>query len=218
MIPANHVSLSTAVQASIADPNVAAILARSFLGLNLGFAAFGPNGFVGVGYLILPVLSVILQLAQQVMAMPRVQDPQQKAMSQALLVMPLVFAYISFTFPMGAVFYWVVGSIIGIIQQYFIAGWGSLANYLPFLPPDKPRGGVVTVSTGPDGASDSMSPVPDAPAAPLKTSFWEVLQPLEEVGAGGDAAQMGDQTTDATLGTARAQGNESSARRRSRRR
>src|SRR4029079_1238880 len=86
---------------------------------------------------ILPVLSVILQLMVQLMAMPRVQDAQQKAMSQSMLILPLMFAYIGFTFPSGAVLYWVVGSLLSVIQQYVISGWGSLANYLKFLPPDR---------------------------------------------------------------------------------
>jgi len=83
---------------------------------------------------ILGVMSVIFQLIVQLMATPRVQDPQQKAMTQSMLVLPLMFGYLGFTFPAGAVLYWVVGSILSMIQQYVISGWGSLANYLKFLP------------------------------------------------------------------------------------
>lgn len=178
MIEANHQYLSASVQAMIKDPETAQILLRPFLGLSLGTAAYGPGGFAAPQYFILPVLSVILQLVQQVMAMPRVQDPQQKAMSQAMLVMPLVFAYISFTFPMGAVFYWVVGSIIGIVQQYFIAGWGSLVNYLPFLP-DRTTATVVAPAA-PDANVLSSSGSADVAAAPAKLGFWDVLRPLSE--------------------------------------
>jgi len=46
-------------------------------------------------YYILGVLSVLCQLIVQLMAMPRVQDAQQKAMSQTMLIMPLMFAYIA---------------------------------------------------------------------------------------------------------------------------
>jgi YidC/Oxa1 family membrane protein insertase len=182
MIESNHQYLSAGVQAALKDPTVAAILLRPFLGLNLGQAAFGAAGFAGVAYVILPVLSVVLQLVQQIMEMPRVQDPQQKAMSQAMLVMPLVFAYISFTFPMGAVFYWVVGSIIGIIQQYFIAGWGSLVNYLPFLPDRAPTPGAMhaTPAAAPDSNVLSSSGSGDVAAAPAKLGFWDALRPLTE--------------------------------------
>ena len=83
---------------------------------------------------ILGVLSVIFQLIVQLMATPRVQDAQQKAMTQSMLILPLMFGYLGFTFPAGAVLYWVVGSVLSMIQQYVISGWGSLANYLKFLP------------------------------------------------------------------------------------
>jgi YidC/Oxa1 family membrane protein insertase len=122
---------------------------------------------------ILPVLSVVFQLLVQLMSTPRVQDPQQKAMTQTLLFMPLIFGYIGFTFPSGAVLYWVVGSILSVIQQYVVSGWGSLANYLKFLPTDAgffPPPAVVGVSEHEASASH---------AEPVKhADFWEVLQPL----------------------------------------
>jgi YidC/Oxa1 family membrane protein insertase len=179
-IPANHQYLSAGVQEALKDPSVAALLTQPFLGLHLGTGAFEANfsGFNGWEYVVLPVLSVTLQLIQQVMAMPRVQDPQQKAISQAMLIMPLFFAYISFTFPSGAVFYWVVGSVIGIIQQYFTTGWGSLANYLKFLPPDRaPQVPTLT----PVATSDvAVSAGGEAVATQPKLGFWDVLQPLTE--------------------------------------
>ena len=180
MIEANHHLLSAGVQTMLKDPAVAEILLRPFLGLDLGKAAYSATaGFAGITYVILPILSVLLQLVQQVMAMPRVQDPQQKAMSQAMLVMPLVFAYISFTFPMGAVFYWVVGSIIGITQQYFISGWGSLVNYLTFLPERTSATAAVPVAA-PDSNMLASSGSSDVTPAPAKLSFWDVLRPLTE--------------------------------------
>ena len=61
---------------------------------------------------VLGVLSVIFQLIVQLMATPRVQDPQQKAMTQSMLILPLMFGYLGFTFPAGAVLYWVIGSVL----------------------------------------------------------------------------------------------------------
>lgn len=178
-IPANHQYLSAGVQEALKDPSIVAVLTQPFLGLNLGLGAFEGNfsGFNGWNYLVLPILSVTLQLVQQLMAIPRVQDPQQKAMSQAMLIMPLFFAYISFTFPSGAVFYWVVGNVIGIIQQYFTSGWGSLANYLKFLPPDRaPQMPSLTPAT----SDVSVTASGEAVAAQPKLGFWDVLQPLVE--------------------------------------
>ncbi|MGQ9549625.1 MAG: YidC/Oxa1 family membrane protein insertase [Roseiflexus sp.] len=136
-------------------------------------------------YYILPILSVIFQLIVQLMATPRVQDPQQKAMMQSMLILPIVFGYIGFIFPSGAVLYWVVGSILSIIQQYVISGWGSLANYLKFLPTDgglfppvtPPSVQAAAPSTGSGSASAT-----DEPAQ--KVDFWDVLRPLTEARSG----------------------------------
>jgi YidC/Oxa1 family membrane protein insertase len=130
---------------------------------------------------ILPVLSVVLQLIVQLMATPRVQDPQQKAMMQSMLIMPVVFGYIGFTFPSGAVLYWVVGSVLSIIQQYVISGWGSLANYLKFLPAD---GGLfpppipAAASAGAAAGGPAVSGVVSEPSGPR--DFWDLLKPLTE--------------------------------------
>src|SRR4029453_146936 len=70
----------------------------------------------------------------QTCALPILQDAQQKAMTQSMLILPLMFGYLGFTFPAGAVLYWVVGSVLSMIQQYVISGGGSVANYLKFLP------------------------------------------------------------------------------------
>ena len=129
-------------------------------------------------YYILGVLSLVFQLIVQLMAMPRVQDAQQKAMSQSMLILPLMFAYIGFTFPAGAVLYWVVGSILSMIQQYVISGWGSLANYLKFLPPDRglfPPATPVAAAAAGNGSAGLVDETP-------KLSFWDVLRPLTEQG------------------------------------
>src|SRR5262245_3671054 len=120
---------------------------------------------------ILGVLSLVFQLIVQLMAMPRVQDAQQKAMSQSMLILPLMFAYIGFTFPAGAVLYWVIGSVLSMIQQYVISGWGSLANYLKLLPPDAGLFPPVTPVASAASATAAAAPK-------QKRSFWDVLRPL----------------------------------------
>jgi YidC/Oxa1 family membrane protein insertase len=172
MVPEQRVNLSAAAAEQIAEPAVRALFSQPYFGLDLGVAAFGAAGFAGIAYLVLPVLSVLLQLIQQVMAMPRVQDPQQKAVSQAMLFMPLVFGYIAFTFPTGAVLYWVVSSLVGVIQQYFTSGWGSLANYLKFLPPDK-RPLTPTLAAAAPVAAEAAVETP-------QVDFWSVMRPLTE--------------------------------------
>jgi YidC/Oxa1 family membrane protein insertase len=168
-------------------------------------------------FYILPVLSVLFQLIVQLMATPRVQDPQQKAMTQSMLFLPIVFGYIGFTFPSGAVLYWVVGSILSMIQQYFISGWGSLANYLKFLPPDK--GFMPPVSSTPSptneptgiaslGRSATVTPEGSVYSSdePQKLSFWDVLRPLTEQSGDGEDGTEDSGADDAANRPARRSG------------
>jgi YidC/Oxa1 family membrane protein insertase len=170
-------------------------------------------------YYILPVLSVIFQLIVQLMAMPRVQDAQQKMMSQSMLVLPLMFGYIGFTFPSGAVLYWVVGSILSMIQQYVISGWGSLANYLKFLPPDRGLFPPATPSTALAAASASSNGSTLSAAEPAqKVGFWDVLRPLMEREPVVEEQTESDSATEQALSDARRQANQSNPRRRKARR
>lgn len=166
-------------------------------------------------YYILPVLSVIFQLLVQLMAMPRVQDPQQKTMSQTMLVLPIVFGYIGFTFPSGAVLYWVVGSIFSVIQQYLISGWGSLANYLKFLPADRGLFPPATPGIGTAAARGDMTPE-DEPAQ--KLGFWDVLRPLMEQAPTVEEIGESDAATEQALNEVRRQTGQVNPRRRRARR
>ncbi|GAB4425635.1 MAG: YidC/Oxa1 family membrane protein insertase [Chloroflexi bacterium OHK40] len=177
MVPEQRVNLSAGAARMLADPATEAIFSQQLLGvIDYGRPAFGALGFAGLIYLVLPTLSILFQLIQTVMATPRVQDPQQKAMTQMMMFMPLVFGYIAFTFPQGAVLYWVVSSIVGIVQQYFTSGWGSLANYLKFLPPDGKPATAPSLAPALAGAEAE----PAAPATP-RADFWSVMRPLTEV-------------------------------------
>jgi YidC/Oxa1 family membrane protein insertase len=64
---------------------------------------------------------------QQKMVTPQNSDPQQAAQSQMMLVMmPLLFGFMTLSFPSGLALYWVASNIIGIVMQYYITGWGGL--------------------------------------------------------------------------------------------
>ncbi|NJP06337.1 MAG: YidC/Oxa1 family membrane protein insertase [Chloroflexaceae bacterium] len=185
-----------------ASDSIIRVLEQPFLGLNLGVSPFGAHTevFPGAQYLIIPTVTVIFQFIQQLMAMPRVQDPQQKMMSQMMMIFPLFFGFIAFTFPQGAVLYWLTSSTIGIIQQYFISGWGSLANYLKFLPADRLPSSPLALATAAAGvggsasmASSSGSDTGDASPIATRPTFWGVLSPLVD---SGDTAHAG--STDST--------------------
>lgn len=162
----------------------------TFLGIQLGEIAWRDGQITGWQYLILPILSVVLQMLTTIMAMPKIQDPQQKAMSQAFMFMPLIFGYIGFTFNQGAVLYWVAGSVLAVIQQFFVTGFGSLTNYLPFLPERQgflsPSPAVVTAGGSGEVEVESEEP---------KADFWTPLSKLRTTTASANDAST-DQAID----------------------
>jgi membrane protein insertase Oxa1/YidC/SpoIIIJ len=44
------------------------------------------------------------------------------------LMMPLMFGWITINLASGLGLYFVATNVVGIIQQYFTSGWGSLAS------------------------------------------------------------------------------------------
>jgi YidC/Oxa1 family membrane protein insertase len=79
-------------------------------------------------YLVLPVLTVVTQIAMQRMTTSPTasKDPQQAAMQQSMLIMPFMFGFITLQVPAGLTLYWVTSNLFSMLQQYFITGWGSL--------------------------------------------------------------------------------------------
>jgi membrane protein insertase Oxa1/YidC/SpoIIIJ len=49
---------------------------------------------------------------------------------QIIFIMPLMTGFIALTMPQGAGLYWVISTIIGIIQQWVISGPGGLTSYI----------------------------------------------------------------------------------------
>ena len=92
----------------------------SFLWLNLG----RPDP-----YYVIPILTVASMWIQQKMMAAQNADPQQQAMSQSMeLMMPLMFGWITINLASGLGLYFVATNVVGIFQQYFTSGWGSLAS------------------------------------------------------------------------------------------
>ena len=86
---------------------------------------------------ILPVLAGVSQLISSVMfqpaTAPKTVDPQQKMMQSMQYYFPLITVFIAQGLPAGLALYWVTTTIFGIVQQYFVSGWGRLPRFLPFL-------------------------------------------------------------------------------------
>jgi len=106
--------LSSVVPSSLIPLN------SSFLWLNLG----RPDP-----YYVIPILTVASMWIQQKMMAAQNADSQQQAMSQSMeLMMPLMFGWITINLASGLGLYFVATNVVGIVQQYFTSGWGSLAS------------------------------------------------------------------------------------------
>ncbi len=120
-----------------------------FFGLNL---ATKPSEFASVGILILliPIFTGLLQFIQSKMMVPMappspivkpskkkdekksesMEDAMAGMQSQMVYMMPAMIAIFAFQFPVGLALYWNVFTILGIIQQYLISGWGGMQPLL----------------------------------------------------------------------------------------
>jgi YidC/Oxa1 family membrane protein insertase len=86
---------------------------------------------------ILPILAGLTQLVSSIMFQPtnqpKIVDPQQKMMQSMQYYFPLLTVVFAWGFPSGLALYWVTSTLFGIVQQYFVSGWGQLPRFLPFL-------------------------------------------------------------------------------------
>ncbi|MBI2851888.1 MAG: membrane protein insertase YidC [Chloroflexi bacterium] len=115
--------------------------------------------------MILPILVGASMWAQQKMTTTPSSDPRQQAQSQMMLwMMPLMFAFLTLQFPSGLALYWTVSNVIGIVNQYFVTGWGGLV--IPGITtrraPEakKIRGQVVRQEASPQAGKETAAPVP----------------------------------------------------------
>ena len=117
------------------DPN--------FFGLNLGVK---PSEFTKLGpaLLLIPIATAVLTFIQSKMTMPKsikhhvgespketkekegLEESMSQVQSQMVYLMPIMIGYFAFQFPIGLAIYWNTYTILGIVQQYKISGWGGL--------------------------------------------------------------------------------------------
>ena len=187
------IGVYNAVNQLALNPDTTGQFAKSFLWL--------PTLAESDPVFVLPILSIALQMIVSLMAMPKIQDAQQKMMSQTMLLMPILFGYIAFTFNAGAVLYWVMGSVLAMVQQYFVTGWGSLSNYLTFLPERKgyltPVMPSLNMFKGDTGDAEEVT----AAAEPAR-DFWAPLAKLQTTPA---LSSGSDAVTEAAIADARNQ-------------
>jgi YidC/Oxa1 family membrane protein insertase len=103
--------------------NQAIPLSSMFLGFDLG----SNNNFI-----LAIVVGGTMWLQQKMTQAPAVDPRQQSTSRMMLLMMPLMFGFITLMVPSGLALYWVTSNIIGIVTQYFMAGgWGYLKSPSP---------------------------------------------------------------------------------------
>ncbi|MCX8031699.1 MAG: membrane protein insertase YidC [Thermodesulfovibrionales bacterium] len=67
-------------------------------------------------YYILPIIMGVTMVIQQKMT-PSTMDPKQQKL---MMLLPIIFTFLFFTFPSGLVLYWLVNNILGIAQQFYM--------------------------------------------------------------------------------------------------
>jgi len=96
-------------------------LTNEFLWLNLA-----------TGNIFLALLVGGTMWVQQKMVMTPTADPRQQTQSTMMLwMMPIMFAWLTMTFPSGLALFWVTSNVIRISIQYFVTGWGGLVKSAP---------------------------------------------------------------------------------------
>ncbi len=104
-----------------------------FFGLPLGQTPGKLIATVGVGILLIPILTGVSQFIQTKMTTPKPapkNDSDKKTagqpdfatafQTQSLYIFPFMIGFFSFTFPVGLSLYWITFTVFGIIQQYLM--------------------------------------------------------------------------------------------------
>jgi YidC/Oxa1 family membrane protein insertase len=90
------------------------------------------------------ILAIVVQFLSSKMMMPLVKEEEKQAkktaeetddvmaatQEQMLYLFPLMTLFFGYSFPSGLVLYWFLFSLLMVIQQYFISGWGGLTPWV----------------------------------------------------------------------------------------
>lgn len=99
---------------------------------------------------------------QQKMVQTPAADPRQQSQSSMMLwLMPIMFAWLTMTFPSGLAIFWVTSNIFRIGLQYFVGGWGGLIKQEAKKPAGrdkKYKERITQVEQSPEGGADIVVP------------------------------------------------------------
>ena len=124
--------------------NLSSVPDSNFFGMNL--AVKPSDSIVALSYV--PIVTAVLTFIQSKMMIPLsvkhyksdsaketkekegMEDMMIAMQGQMVYLMPIMIGYFAFQFPIGLAIYWNTFTIMGIIQQYKISGWGGAANMI----------------------------------------------------------------------------------------
>ena len=93
---------------------------------------------LGFGISILAIISSLLQLVASRMTLPqsdpKADDPNVKVQRQMAYFLPLISILYGGILPAGLFLYWITSTIIQIVQQYLILGWGGMFPLFGWYP------------------------------------------------------------------------------------
>ncbi len=103
---------------------------------------------------VLPVLAALATFVQLRMSMarqnqnanaPKATDAMSQQMRMMQYIMPVITLIFGLSFPAGLALYWTTSSIFSMVQQYFVTGWGAMADVPPLV--SKVTGEKITSSS-----------------------------------------------------------------------
>ena len=113
---------------------------------------------LAVGDIFLALLVGASMWVQQKMIMAPTVDPSQKTQSSLMLwIMPIMFAWLTLSFPSGLALFWVTSNLFRIGLQYWKGGWGGLVKSSPKKDTGrdkKYRKRIAEVEQAPEGGAD----------------------------------------------------------------
>ena len=110
-------------------------------GINWGIPEPATTGLIiaGFGISILAIISSLSQLVASRMTLPphdpkTADDQNVKLQRQMAYFLPLISILWGSSLPAGLFLYWITSTLIQIIQQYFILGWGGMFPLFGWFP------------------------------------------------------------------------------------
>jgi YidC/Oxa1 family membrane protein insertase len=157
-------------------------------GVNWGIPEPATTGLIiaGFGISILAIISSLSQLVASRMTLPphdpkTADDQNVKLQRQMAYFLPLISILWGSSLPAGLFLYWITSTLIQIIQQYFILGWGGMFPLFGWFPEfarnHKPRYPVQIPAPKPPAPGQAASANPRSTTVDRDLSARSTIRP-----------------------------------------